>query len=77
MADAESLQQLREAVGLSPKNLPLRHALADALMAAGYEQTCAYLAQPDALPETRSPLPVSHWWQTMLGKWQTPGRSAS
>jgi len=50
---------------------------ADALMAAGYEQTCAYLAQPDLPAETRSSLPVGQWWQTMLGKWQPPGRSAS
>lgn len=35
MADAENLQQLREAVTLSPKNGPLRQALADALLAAG------------------------------------------
>lgn len=36
MADAENLKQLREAVALSPKNLPLRQALADALMSAGH-----------------------------------------
>lgn len=36
MADSESLEQLRAAVGLSPKNLPLRQALADELMSAGH-----------------------------------------
>ena len=31
-ADPDSIEQLREAVRLSPKNLPLRQALADALL---------------------------------------------
>ena len=33
-SDSEAIAQLREAVQLSPKNLPLRQALADALLAA-------------------------------------------
>ncbi len=35
MSDAEQLVQLREAVRLSPRNVPLRQALADALLGAG------------------------------------------
>lgn len=35
MSDADPLGQLREAVRLSPRNVPLRQALADALLAAG------------------------------------------
>lgn len=35
MADPDSIEQLREAVRLSPKNLPLRQALADALLRNG------------------------------------------
>ena len=33
-ADSEAIAQLREAVRLSPKNLPLRLAFADALLGA-------------------------------------------
>jgi SpoVK/Ycf46/Vps4 family AAA+-type ATPase len=36
MSDSESLLQLREAVRLSPKNIPLRRALADALLGSGH-----------------------------------------
>jgi transitional endoplasmic reticulum ATPase len=36
MSDPESLTQLREAVRLSPKNLPLRRALADTLLGTGH-----------------------------------------
>jgi NTE family protein len=46
---------------------------ADELMQAGYDQACAYLNQPDAPADARAPLPVTQWWQTFVGKWQTPG----
>jgi len=36
MSDADSLSELREAVRLSPKNVPLRRALAEALLGRGH-----------------------------------------
>jgi len=36
MSDSDAVQQLGEAVALSPKNVPLRQALADALLGSGH-----------------------------------------
>jgi AAA+ superfamily predicted ATPase len=52
--EPEHVRQLREAVGLSPENLPLRQALADSLLAAGLaaEASIEYRAALAAAPDS-------------------------
>ena len=54
--EPENVRQLREAVKLSPANLPLRQALADALLAAGLaaEATTEYRSALAAAPENHA-----------------------
>jgi NTE family protein len=49
---------------------PTDFSQAEALMAAGYEQTNTYLERPTPVVASGRPRHNGGWWQTMWGRWQ-------
>lgn len=50
---------------------------ADALLETGYAQAAEFLGKRERENEVRAPLQVTHWWQSVWGRTQSPSRGTS